>query len=175
MLAINPGPEPDELVPTLNATVPAWSLPLIDTEPLMPSIVDAPFGPREMVGTLPEVITCPPITRLLMAATVAPLILPAESAAPTARLPLIFTLLLTVKSCVTVTAPCSRVVPVTLRLFGTTTLASVLVPLTANSVLQSAAIQHSTDMVRNNFFSHDSSSGEDFEDRILRFRYPPPA
>jgi len=49
-----------------------------------------------------------------------------------------------------------------------------LVPLTANSVLQSAAIQHSTDMVRNNFFSHDSSSGEDFEDRILRFRYPPP-
>jgi uncharacterized protein YkwD len=46
--------------------------------------------------------------------------------------------------------------------------------LTANSVLQGAALQHSQDMVNNNFFSHDSSSGEDFEDRILRFNYAPP-
>lgn len=46
--------------------------------------------------------------------------------------------------------------------------------LTANSVLQAAALQHSQDMVKNNFFSHDSSSGEDFEDRILRFNYAPP-
>lgn len=46
--------------------------------------------------------------------------------------------------------------------------------LTANSVLAAAALQHSQDMVRNNFFSHDSSSGEDFEDRILRFNYAPP-
>ncbi|HEX6458554.1 MAG TPA: CAP domain-containing protein [Thermoleophilaceae bacterium] len=45
--------------------------------------------------------------------------------------------------------------------------------LTANSVLQAAALQHSQDMVKNNFFSHDSSSGEDFEDRILRFKYAP--
>ena len=45
--------------------------------------------------------------------------------------------------------------------------------LTANSVLQSAALQHSQDMVNHNFFSHDSSSGEDFEDRILRFNYAP--
>jgi len=45
--------------------------------------------------------------------------------------------------------------------------------LTANSVLQSAALQHSQDMVKNNFFSHDSSSGEDFEDRVLRFNYAP--
>jgi uncharacterized protein YkwD len=49
-----------------------------------------------------------------------------------------------------------------------------LAPLTANSVLAGAALQHSQDMVRNNFFSHDSSSGEDFEDRILRFNYAPP-
>jgi uncharacterized protein YkwD len=49
-----------------------------------------------------------------------------------------------------------------------------LAALTANSVLASAALQHSQDMVRNNFFSHDSSSGEDFEDRILRFNYAPP-
>jgi uncharacterized protein YkwD len=46
--------------------------------------------------------------------------------------------------------------------------------LTANSVLQAAALQHSQDMVKNDFFSHDSSSGEDFEDRILRFNYAPP-
>jgi uncharacterized protein YkwD len=46
--------------------------------------------------------------------------------------------------------------------------------LTANTVLQGAALEHSQDMVRNNFFSHDSSSGEDFEDRILRFNYAPP-
>jgi len=46
--------------------------------------------------------------------------------------------------------------------------------LTASSVLQGAALEHSQDMVRNNFFSHDSSSGEDFEDRILRFNYAPP-
>ncbi len=46
--------------------------------------------------------------------------------------------------------------------------------LIANSVLQGAALQHSQDMVKNNFFSHDSSSGEDFEDRILRFNYAPP-
>jgi uncharacterized protein YkwD len=45
--------------------------------------------------------------------------------------------------------------------------------LTANSVLQGAALQHTKDMVSNNFFSHDSSSGEDFEDRILRFNYAP--
>ena len=50
---------------------------------------------------------------------------------------------------------------------------SGLAALTANSVLQSAALQHSQDMVNNNFFSHDSSSGEDFEDRILRFNYAP--
>jgi uncharacterized protein YkwD len=46
--------------------------------------------------------------------------------------------------------------------------------LTANSVLQGAALEHSQDMVKNHFFSHDSSSGEDFEDRILRFNYAPP-
>jgi uncharacterized protein YkwD len=46
--------------------------------------------------------------------------------------------------------------------------------LTANPVLQAAALQHSQDMVENNFFSHDSSSGEDFADRILRFNYAPP-
>jgi uncharacterized protein YkwD len=46
--------------------------------------------------------------------------------------------------------------------------------LTPNTVLQAAALQHSQDMVRNDFFSHDSSSGEDFEDRILRFNYAPP-
>jgi uncharacterized protein YkwD len=46
--------------------------------------------------------------------------------------------------------------------------------LTANAVLQGAAIQHSKDMVDNGFFSHDSSSGKDFEDRILRFKYAPP-
>jgi uncharacterized protein YkwD len=46
--------------------------------------------------------------------------------------------------------------------------------LTANSVLQAAALEHSRDMVANSFFSHDSSSGEDFEDRILRFNYAPP-
>jgi len=45
--------------------------------------------------------------------------------------------------------------------------------LAANAVLRSAALQHSQDMVKNNFFSHDSSSGEDFEDRILRFKYAP--
>jgi uncharacterized protein YkwD len=49
-----------------------------------------------------------------------------------------------------------------------------LAPLTSNSVLQGAALQHSQDMVSNGFFSHDSNSGEDFEDRILRFRYAPP-
>ncbi len=49
-----------------------------------------------------------------------------------------------------------------------------LAALTANSVLQAAALEHSNDMVDNNFFSHDSSSGEDFEDRILRFNYAPP-
>jgi uncharacterized protein YkwD len=49
-----------------------------------------------------------------------------------------------------------------------------LAALAANSVLQSAALEHSQDMVNNNFFSHDSSSGEDFEDRILRFNYAPP-
>jgi uncharacterized protein YkwD len=49
-----------------------------------------------------------------------------------------------------------------------------LAALTANTVLQSAALQHSQDMVDNGFFSHDSSSGEDFEDRILRFNYAPP-
>jgi uncharacterized protein YkwD len=48
-----------------------------------------------------------------------------------------------------------------------------LAALTANAVLQGAALEHSQDMVRNNFFSHDSSSGEDFEDRILRFNYAP--
>ena len=46
--------------------------------------------------------------------------------------------------------------------------------LTASSVLQGAALEHSQDMVRNNFVSHDSSSGEDFKDRILRFNYAPP-
>jgi uncharacterized protein YkwD len=46
--------------------------------------------------------------------------------------------------------------------------------LTPSSVLQAAALQHSQDMVNNSFFSHDSSSGEDFEDRILRFNYAPP-
>jgi uncharacterized protein YkwD len=46
--------------------------------------------------------------------------------------------------------------------------------LTANSVLQGAALEHSQDMVKNHFFSHDSSTGEDFEDRILRFNYAPP-
>lgn len=45
--------------------------------------------------------------------------------------------------------------------------------LTPNAVLQGAAIQHSQDMVGNRFFSHDSSSGEDFEDRLLRFKYAP--
>ncbi len=49
-----------------------------------------------------------------------------------------------------------------------------LAPLTSNPVLQAAALQHSQDMVANSFFSHDSSSGEDFEDRILRFNYAPP-
>jgi uncharacterized protein YkwD len=46
--------------------------------------------------------------------------------------------------------------------------------LTPNAVLQGAALEHSQDMVRHHFFSHDSSSGEDFEDRILRFNYAPP-
>jgi len=46
--------------------------------------------------------------------------------------------------------------------------------LTLNAVLQAAALQHSQDMVAHSFFSHDSSSGEDFEDRILRFNYAPP-
>jgi uncharacterized protein YkwD len=45
--------------------------------------------------------------------------------------------------------------------------------LTPNSVLQAAALQHSNDMVDNHFFSHDSSSGDDFEGRIIRFRYAP--
>jgi uncharacterized protein YkwD len=49
-----------------------------------------------------------------------------------------------------------------------------LAPLAPNPVLQAAALQHSQDMVANSFFSHDSSSGEDFEDRILRFNYAPP-
>ena len=46
--------------------------------------------------------------------------------------------------------------------------------LTASSVLQGAALQHSQDMVAHHFFSHDSSTGQDFEDRILRFKYAPP-
>ena len=45
--------------------------------------------------------------------------------------------------------------------------------LTPNGVLEAAALQHSHDMVDNKFFSHDSSSGDDFEGRIIRFRYAP--
>jgi uncharacterized protein YkwD len=45
--------------------------------------------------------------------------------------------------------------------------------LTANSILQGAALEHSQDMATNKFFSHDSSSGEHFEDRILRSNYAP--
>jgi uncharacterized protein YkwD len=48
-----------------------------------------------------------------------------------------------------------------------------LAPLTLNTVLQGAALEHSQDMVQHHFFSHDSNSGEDFEDRILRFQYAP--
>ena len=45
--------------------------------------------------------------------------------------------------------------------------------LTKSDVLLAAALQHSHDMVDNQFFSHDSSSGDDFEGRIIRFRYAP--
>jgi uncharacterized protein YkwD len=45
--------------------------------------------------------------------------------------------------------------------------------LAKNDVLLAAALQHSHDMVDNRFFSHDSSSGDDFEGRIIRFRYAP--
>jgi uncharacterized protein YkwD len=45
--------------------------------------------------------------------------------------------------------------------------------LTKNGVLLAAALEHSHDMVDNKFFSHDSSSGDDFEGRIIRFRYAP--
>jgi uncharacterized protein YkwD len=45
--------------------------------------------------------------------------------------------------------------------------------LAPSSVLLAAALEHSHDMVDNGFFSHDSSSGDDFEGRIIRFRYAP--
>jgi uncharacterized protein YkwD len=45
--------------------------------------------------------------------------------------------------------------------------------LTKNDVLLAVALQHSHDMVDNQFFSHDSSSGDDFGGRIIRFRYAP--
>jgi uncharacterized protein YkwD len=68
----------------------------------------------------------------------------------------------------------ARVEATTLCLINEQRAQNGLPALTANSVLQGAALQHSRDMVANNFFSHDSSSGEDFEDRILLFNYAPP-
>jgi cysteine-rich secretory family protein len=53
------------------------------------------------------------------------------------------------------------------------TLCMINVALTKNDVLLAAALEHSHDMVDNKFFSHDSSSGDDFEGRIIRFRYAP--
>jgi uncharacterized protein YkwD len=45
--------------------------------------------------------------------------------------------------------------------------------LVPNGVLRSAALSHSQDMVSKGFFSHDSSNGDDFEARIISFRYAP--
>jgi uncharacterized protein YkwD len=72
------------------------------------------------------------------------------------------------------TANLPQVEAATLCLINVQRAQNGLAALTANSVLQGAALQHSQDMVNHNFFSHDSSSGEDFEDRILRFKYAPP-
>jgi uncharacterized protein YkwD len=46
-----------------------------------------------------------------------------------------------------------------------------LAPLRENSRLRSAAVAHSSDMVRNRYFAHTAPNGDTFVDRILDARY----
>jgi uncharacterized protein YkwD len=46
-----------------------------------------------------------------------------------------------------------------------------LTPLRENSKLRSAAVAHSSDMVRNGYFAHTAPNGDTFVDRVLDARY----
>jgi uncharacterized protein YkwD len=46
-----------------------------------------------------------------------------------------------------------------------------LTPLRENAKLRSAAVAHSSDMVRNGYFAHTAPNGDTFVDRILDARY----
>src|SRR5579884_2419183 len=113
------------LLSTLTTTVPAASLPLFETvsRELKQEPLDSP-------GAEPLVTTCPPIVIRLSAVREPMCRLLNDNVPPTDTLPEMLTLLLTVRSWVIVTGPCSVVVPATDKLLRRAALDKVLLPLT---------------------------------------------